>query len=100
MGKRILSLITLTGVRKFMQNGENFKVRYELASISSNQNPQYRVVYSFGDGKAEAVLIAQNFTDGGPTERLLNLWPGVVLHHRKYGDGQPLTIDVGKVDTK
>ena len=98
--KKATSLITLTGVREWIENDVKFEVEYELVEVSKENIPRYIAVYKRLDTKEDFVFISKNWSSHGPHARIFNLWPGVIRHHLEFGDGRPLHVEIHKSKVK
>ncbi|MEM5469782.1 MAG: hypothetical protein ACRBBK_14340 [Paracoccaceae bacterium] len=89
---RNLILITLDGVKDLIARNVDFTCRYELVGGTGDGKPLYQCIYSVGD--EELILVAAKVQKHGPKVRQFALWPGLVNHHVKYGDGRPVSINL------
>lgn len=86
-------LITVAGVRQWIDAGVRFQCRYDLVALGKGHvSPSYNCIY-LQDGQ-EYILVATNARgDGTVDEREIRYWPGLVRHHEKIGDGSKLVYD-------
>ncbi len=87
-------MITAVGVSELQHNGTKYEIRYELVELTEQEEPKYIAVYTIDGWDNEAVYISTNFRTGGPKARLFSIWPGIVKHHRQFGNGKTIRLDV------
>lgn len=85
------ALVTVEAVRYWRKQGEQFTCRYDLVSYGANGTPAYNCIYEI-DGKEKILVPESPRIDGTIQERKLALVPGLLNHHRKFGDGSSLLL--------
>lgn len=87
--------ITLAQIKQLKVQGARFSVRYERCGKKGSK-PAYHCYYQLGE--TLLLLHARSLQAGGQQPKRISLWPGLVSHHQRYGDGALLTIDVSQGD--
>lgn len=88
------NLIFVHEVRELIDKKVKFKCRYDLVGFSTDGCPRYTCIYFHNkDGEdREEILTTEKQTKRGTDAKVLQLWPGLIKHHRKWGDGSTLCI--------
>ena len=91
---RRTGLILVEDVRDLISQGTPFRVRYDLVGNGRDGQPRYQCVYLVEeDGETvHYTLIRRQPGPYGVQPREFNLYPGLVRHHRDYGDGSRLSL--------
>ncbi|MDK3075576.1 hypothetical protein QO034_21135 [Sedimentitalea sp. JM2-8] len=90
---KILSLITIDGVKDWTAKGIGFQCAYDLVGFTTDQKPRYRCIYVLSENSEAFVLVTTRVGKHGADVRLFNIWPGLFRHHNEFGDGRRLCFD-------
>lgn len=93
---RRTGLLTLEDVRDLISQGTPFDVRYDLIRSGDDAQPRYQCSYVVQEGAETVHYTLVRYKPGvhGPEPRVFSLWPGLVRHHREFGDGTDLRLAV------
>ena len=91
------TLVTVDLISRLRSDGVTFAVRYQVVERTGD-DPWYECVYSipktdFFPGTDSGLLIRTNLGFRGISPRRFKLFPGLVHHHKKFGDGTALLLD-------
>ena len=90
---KILSLITIDGVKDWIAKGIGFQCSYDLVGYTADRKPRYRCIYVLNESSEAFVLVTTRVGKHGADVRLFNIWPGLFRHHDEFGDGRRLCFD-------
>ena len=93
------TLATIELVRRLQSAGVKFSMEYKLVADGDPSNPEYECYYDIPDSQefgvlGRSLLVPTKIPPTGTVARRFKLWPGLLNHHKEFGDGSRLCIDV------
>ena len=92
--KRNLALITVEGLREYLNAGVEYTYEFKLTGFTPQKMPHY-IMFIYING-AEHILCSIKNTTHFPPIRTLNLFSAVITLHQEFGLGKPLCIETNK----